>query len=749
MALLELRNIGKIYVSDNSIAVGIRGVTLDFDLGEFVAVTGKSGSGKTTLLNCISGMDSYEEGELYINGSETSHFTQTDWEEYRQRYISFIFQDYNIIDSFTVLQNVELALTHIDSRAERRRRALELIERVGMTSHKNSKGSKLSGGQKQRTVIARALAKDSPIILADEPTGNLDSKTGQEIVELLAEVGREKLVIVVTHSASQFEGVATREVRIYDGGVERDEQLTPREVIEYEEKDTPKRKNSDLKLGFELGRHKFFASPKLSVFMCLIMIVAMLGCFFVTSIYCVNTGLDDMSMLFTYHEGRLVISRQDGEVMSDGELQKLSDKLGAVDIMHYDHLLDKTDMLDLFYGEEYYSYLSQVVKFKMLKDESPDVGRRPAGAGECMLLLPIGWQDYYGEDELLSDSANVFTEYYNLKVVGVDYYYDNTRPYGHVVLTREGFDALTGVSVIEDTEAEVLADISVTTDHGGYGDFYKTVSVDDTLTGKSFYIIGSDVLVTAIDDAAGTDRVSATVVKNSYMSGETAQVSLDLSGEDVVFRRDMCRDHIETMYTNYATGILYVSPELADIIADGLYHDKYTQASLFFENDSDAKNAKEKLSDLGYVGIVSNEEYDADGIAMLSALATFMGLGMWALSLLFLSLFLSLCSVRVLSASNSDFAIMRSMGISARIVKISMYSRMMIAIVPALVALAVIAPAIYLRPSTNAMFPFLHAQHYLLIVAGLVIESILVTKRCNKKIFGKSVIKTLKGGEKS
>ena len=118
MSFISLRDIGKIYVSDGSVAVGIRGVNLDFDIGEFVAVTGKSGSGKTTLLNILSGMDTYEEGQLYIHGEETAHYSQADWEIYRQKYVSFIFQDYNILESFTVLQNVELALSHIESKKE-------------------------------------------------------------------------------------------------------------------------------------------------------------------------------------------------------------------------------------------------------------------------------------------------------------------------------------------------------------------------------------------------------------------------------------------------------------------------------------------------------------------------------------------------------------------------------------------------------------------------------------------------------
>jgi ABC-type lipoprotein export system ATPase subunit len=222
MALLKLKDIGKIYVSEGNVTVGIRGVNLSFDTGEFVAVTGKSGSGKSTLLNVISGMDSYEEGELFIDGQTTSHYLEPDWEDYREQYVSFIFQDYNIIESFTVLENVELALTHIEDKKARRERAVQLLTRVGLGDRLSQKGSKLSGGQKQRTVIARALAKDCPIVLADEPTGNLDSKTAKEIIELLREVSKDKLLIVVTHNFDQVQEFATRHVRIYDGAVESD-----------------------------------------------------------------------------------------------------------------------------------------------------------------------------------------------------------------------------------------------------------------------------------------------------------------------------------------------------------------------------------------------------------------------------------------------------------------------------------------------------------------------------------------------
>lgn len=189
--LLKLKNIGKIYDSNDIFTIGIRGINLEFDYNEFVTIEGESGSGKSTLLNVIGANDTYEEGELYINGEETSHYSETEWEKYREKNIATIFQDFNIIENLTVLENVELALLRLDDKKERRKRAKELIDRVGLTKQINQRGSKLSGGEKQRTVIARALAKDAPIILADEPTGNLDVKASKEVAALLKEVSKD------------------------------------------------------------------------------------------------------------------------------------------------------------------------------------------------------------------------------------------------------------------------------------------------------------------------------------------------------------------------------------------------------------------------------------------------------------------------------------------------------------------------------------------------------------------------------
>jgi putative ABC transport system permease protein len=225
-AMIRLENVSKYYTSLSTVGVGIRRVSLELSVGEFVVVTGPSGSGKSTLLNVISGLDTYEEGEMFVHGEETSHFTVDDWENHRSAMIGFIFQDYNVIDSLTVLDNVMVALElrGLDKKTCRKK-AMALIDRVGLSARANHKAGKLSGGEKQRTVIARALAKESPVIVCDEPTGNLDSVTGKDIMNLLKEVSSDRLVVVVTHNEEDVRDHMTRRIRMRDGAVIEDVSL--------------------------------------------------------------------------------------------------------------------------------------------------------------------------------------------------------------------------------------------------------------------------------------------------------------------------------------------------------------------------------------------------------------------------------------------------------------------------------------------------------------------------------------------
>lgn len=221
--MLQIKNICKSYHTASFSQTALNNVSINFRESEFVAILGPSGSGKTTCLNIIGGLDRYDSGDIIINGKSTKHFKNKDWDAYRNNSIGFIFQNYNLIAHLTVLENVELGLTLSGvSASKRRAKAKELLERVGLKDHIRKKPGQLSGGQMQRVAIARALANDPDIILADEPTGALDSATSVQIMELIKEIAKDKLVIMVTHNAELAEKYADRIIRFCDGKIESD-----------------------------------------------------------------------------------------------------------------------------------------------------------------------------------------------------------------------------------------------------------------------------------------------------------------------------------------------------------------------------------------------------------------------------------------------------------------------------------------------------------------------------------------------
>lgn len=258
--MIRLENITKYYYSQNAVAVGLNKVNLEFSVGEFVAITGESGSGKSTLLNVLAGMIPYEEGELYVDGKATSYFDQKDFDIYRREYIGFIYQSYNLVDSYTALENVEAVLLIGEKEGEERRqqreKAMGYLDLVGLKEVANHKATNLSSGQKQRLGIARALAKETRIIIADEPTGNLDVENGKAIMELLSKLAKDRLVIVVTHNYEQAEPYVTRKVRLFDGEVAEDLVFDETgKPTTYIPKERPKKKEEEVENGLEEKGH--------------------------------------------------------------------------------------------------------------------------------------------------------------------------------------------------------------------------------------------------------------------------------------------------------------------------------------------------------------------------------------------------------------------------------------------------------------------------------------------------------------
>ena len=801
--ILELRNIGKIYVSDNNVSVGIRGVNLSFDRGEFVAVTGKSGSGKSTLLNVISGMDTYEEGELLVEGEPTSHFMQKDWEEYRKQYISFIFQEYNIIESFTVLQNVELALMNIENPKERRERAMELLRRVGLESHVHHKGSKLSGGQKQRTVIARALAKDSPILLCDEPTGNLDSKSSAEIIELLREVSKDKLVIIVTHNFEQVEAYATRHIRIFDGAIETDHTVRPAESVPTPTTPgtaTPARKlKHTLRSGLHLGRVRFAATPKLSVFLCILMTITFLTMTVVTSLTYESRELFEDKTMFTYVPGRAVIVRRDGGIITDEELAKLAEQVGAKDYIHYDNMLDETTsiMIGDDYDWKYYRFSFGYPAESLKLDE----GRYPEAVNEVIMEVPISVKPFMGEDGFAERDLELFWMA-NYRVVGVSYYYDNTRE-PRLLFTEEGYELASAMAFFQKQSGNFehrvyIADRNAPDTYQAFGITLNTF-VDFTMEPGTFFINSSEFsynvknFLRMYPNVRTEDLKIYTTLTGSFYNykydydydywdyGIAYDIAYDVEvmpsyGEEGKFTYSLenythAATLSEAMRSYFITRSRYdawdeelncfvnesaviLSPDiLLEFLHENYYTRAYTQASLFFENDAEAHDMVETLRDLGYTAVVSDETIEPDVLDLIeSRLSAGMMAFLWILAILFVTLFLSLCSSRAMNATRGDVGIMRSMGIPATVVKMSIYVQTLLSLIPAALITAGGCIAIYLIPKTNDIFPFLHAGDYVLLAVVMLLIALNLSRKYVKKMFDQSVKKTLrteKGGSKS
>ncbi len=337
MDILRLENLSKYYTSQSSVVMGLTNINLSFSVGEFVAVTGESGSGKSTLAHILGGILPYEAGELYIYGSPTSHYDESDREKYRRDKVSFISQSYGILEGNTVFENVESALRFcgIDAK-EAERKAEDMLKKVDLYEYRTRRAGKLSSGQKQRLSIARALAKPSKVLIADEPTGNLDRENSEKVIALLKKASEDRLVILITHEFDEAKDAATRRIVISDGTVSSDIRLSENAQSSPESvgKSSDSSSNSSEKKGSRLLPYTtaltLKAHPVFSWAVCLLLaftsfiVFAFLGTF--------TVALDDSSVkkyspeaFFNGDPERIVVMRADGGHFSDEELRAILD----------------------------------------------------------------------------------------------------------------------------------------------------------------------------------------------------------------------------------------------------------------------------------------------------------------------------------------------------------------------------------------------------------------------------------------
>ena len=402
--MVKLVDVSKYYNSNGVITAALKHINLSFNKGDIVAITGESGSGKSTLLNVICANDSYEDGEIYFKGEETSYFDLADKDNFRNNYVGFIYQNYNIIDSYTVLENVMApllikGLTYQDAK----KKALELIEKVGLTKWVKHRGTKLSGGQKQRVVIARALAKDPEILACDEPTGNLDSNTAKEIISLIKEVAKDKLVLIVTHNYEQVKNIVTRKVTLLDGEVIED-----KVIKEVDSDENQKMVLTSQKLSFKnllyFVKNNILSTPKKTLFLFFILFIS--SFLILTMFQNINYNFGHISRssndsVITTSDKYLIIQNSDKTALDMDELLSVNSNIKAYNNVTNVGIED--DLLGYFY------YLNFKPDYLYL------IGEKPTRSGECNIIFSNKSNvDYY--KNMISNG-----EILGQKVVGVAY----------------------------------------------------------------------------------------------------------------------------------------------------------------------------------------------------------------------------------------------------------------------------------------------------------------------------------------
>lgn len=687
--LLKLKNIGKIYNSNDILTIGIRNINLEFDYNEFVTIEGQSGSGKSTLLNVIAANDTYEEGELYFKDKETSHFSETDWEKFREENIAMIFQDFNIIDNLTVLENVELALLRITSKQERRKKALDLIEKVGLSAHKNQRTSKLSGGEKQRTVIARALAKDSPIILADEPTGNLDVKASEEVAKLLHDLSKDKLVIVVTHNPEYFVKYATRRVHIYDGGVESDEVVSSpdnRNLV-IEDKHVELTKKETFKNIMHLGLLNYRSRPKFSLMMTCTILCFSICLFIVLSLFNnslisnVTSSLDDIGI-----SGKVIVSANDNEITYDD----------------LDLIISSTNASYYMLNRDLSEFSLDIPKKNGLTDSYTinalfDPFSHNLKSGNAILK---GKKSVASDLEILGDllvNANV-----GIKNIDID--------------TSLDFDSI-----------------------------YLYLGYDDILNyGKKIEAMYSSIKIGTDSKTLYTFMVDSSVEAGTIKLANSNYYDVDTKLATFSYKTDKSYEIVSSNDTiDSAKGLVILMNE-DDYNNMFEVTDTSVQAALYYSSDRVAKKAISKLPK-DYIGMLSTSSVyvsDAEDVFTYNIL--------WYLVLicgcLVFAALVSIIFMRSARIFKSDFAIYKTLGIKRSVSKKALYVQFILTYLPIIVLLPIVALICAIIPGST--ISFISVADYLFIVLMLFLVVLFVSYLFNKSINNKTILRTLSRGSR-
>jgi putative ABC transport system permease protein len=730
--MIKLKNVSKFYYSNGMITSGFSKVSIELNQGEFVVITGESGSGKTTLLNVLSGLDGYDEGEMYIDGKETSHYSAAEFEEYRKVYIGNIFQSFNLINSYTVYQNIELPLLVNGSRKKDiKEKVLSIIEKVGLQEQTNSKCSKLSGGQKQRVAIARALAKETPIIVADEPTGNLDSTSAKGVVDLLKEISADKLVVVVTHNAEQFAGHATRIVKMSDGKIVEDRPVKAFQKIEMDhnlksKKITP---SSSLRLGI---RNAFNIVSKLLLLLLVFVFVSLST----TSAYTGFKNQDEEQNRYGYNQffqnfsdDRIVVKKADNSAMTEADFKKLE----ALENVGY---IQKNDVItdSNLYIESQKAYVNGFPKSAASFSGTVDYGRLPKEKNE---VLVVGNTDdmFQGNDpkSLLDLEYTMYSnsggKTFTVKIVGI-----KNKDYTNGFIVSE-------IYLAEDLMREIT--------EATYRDYSKlNVTINDrTVDGNYEYRIMPN------DKVPQGEAYVPEEVNSFYKNGNSLNRIITIEAKNIYFKSSLQpkitarfnKNNILRLtgfekYEEHSMEIFINPDDFSAIFEQGSF-----QSSIYVTDLKKVDETAKVIEDLGYKTLVLKHYLQDFGGQEITQIVQIPLLIIFMVGVFFVAYFVTRL---ILKSRGVYFTILRILGLdkenTKRILDIELFTVVTIAYGLVLGLFVLVSQSIIKVEYVKSLIQYLTASDYIILYAVLLFMAFLLSRRFARRLFKKSAMVTFR-----
>lgn len=731
--MIELRGVSKYYQNEGNVTLGLRKASLKLNVGEFVTITGESGSGKSTLLNVISGLDKYDEGEYFVNGEETSYFSVSDMERFRKEYVGFVFQNYNIIDSYTVYENVIAALVIQNyDKKKRKSRALELIDAVGLSKQRNQKTSKLSGGQKQRVVIARALAKDSPIIVADEPTGNLDTASGEMVMHLLKEISKDKLVIVVTHNYEQAEPFTTRRIHMADGEIIEDRIFKPAEPNTIE---PTKNELMGSKGQFYFASLNVLRQPKKTITMLLAFIVLMVAVIFVYASSFTNLSFYNYHPLTNnIYDTRVIVKNKSNAPFTTDQLDTFLNYSETKDIVHYDMVQEVYYRLYSDIEGDYRFanvYLRPISSFSV---DDIEEGSMPTLANQILLSslmarngYRIGDQVYLSLDNSISESPYPFeiTGFHkeNYDIVGVSTDFMNQTSVKNTPITNSYF--------IE----------------SAYQNYFH-ISLY-AATAQRYY--DSSVFVYSTDVPLGEIQINGVEKSAFLMTGMTEEEFLNTTILLLLESKSAFEEipELKPKFINEDPykGLIKLNPDT--VKGEAFKMSKSNGSSQITLVGKDAANATKlynRLSNNDAYLVMYPSVYKAPNqsnpFSFLFLILMFIVFG-------FAFVVINIITKNIYRAKNKDIAIMRSIGASKGDVRKIYFFEQILTVSIAFSLALIIVRIIEVYGIKTSILTYLGTFNVMIIYVLFLILGLYIIFRYLNKLFGRTVISTLKGGSEN